>query len=85
MQVNHRDSELLTPDFLRSVQSRLSQMDVAGDLEIGPPVAIIGGVIVGKDGGRVLFDNSFEGRIERQMWTLRNVIWQILGGGEEMP
>ncbi|MCL5263918.1 MAG: V-type ATP synthase subunit E family protein [Chloroflexi bacterium] len=75
---NEPDARLLTLKFLTDVERRLAATGVTADLEPGPAVDIAGGVIVQKDQGRVVCDNSFEARLERQKWTLRNEIWQFL-------
>ncbi len=83
VQVNARDLALLTPSLRREVEEHLGRQGVAAVLEPGPPAPILGGAIVSKEGGRVVLDNSFDARLERQSWTLRNEVWQALT--EEVP
>ncbi|MBI2954979.1 MAG: hypothetical protein HYY30_11735 [Chloroflexi bacterium] len=80
VRANKSDSAFLTPAFLEAVESRLAKSGIVSDLQTGPAVDIIGGVVAERDGGRVKYDNSFEARLEREKWTLRNEVWQLLVG-----
>ncbi len=80
---NGQDAELLTPGFLGEVQARLAAAGVRSEFVPGQPVEIGGGAVVVKDEGRVVFDSSFEARLERLRWSLRNEIWRVLEGAAE--
>ncbi len=82
VRANARDAELLAPGFWQEVGSRLAAAGVAAEWRQGPPAAIAGGAVVSKDEGRLVFDNSFEARLERQGWALRNEVWQALSRAE---
>ncbi|HOG46053.1 MAG TPA: V-type ATP synthase subunit E [Anaerolineae bacterium] len=77
-QVAERDAPLLTPAFLERLAGRLRAQGVATELTAGQPVPINGGAVVSSDGGRIVLDNSFDARLERQAWELRNEVWQAL-------
>jgi len=77
---NEQDSGLLTSDFLANVEKRLAASGARSSLRLGSQADIDGGVIVDRDDGRIVCDNSFGARLEQQRWALRNEIWQILTG-----
>jgi len=72
------DAQLLAAQLLQEAAVRGTSAGVAASLQPGPPAAIEGGVVVSKEEGRILFDNSFSARLERQSWALRNEVWQAL-------
>ncbi len=83
VEVAASDVELLTGEFLAEVRERLAMDGVSAELSpAGKPAEIAGGVIVRRDGGRVVVDNSFEARLRRQEADLRSGIWRILSGGK---
>ncbi len=84
VQTSPADAALLAPALIAGLQGRLAQAGAPGELAPGSLVDIAGGAIVSKDGGRVIFDNSFEARLARLGPTLRNDIWQVLAGSVEV-
>ncbi len=78
VQASPQDAPFLTPELLRQAASRLEAQGVAAEIALGPPAPILGGAIVTADGGRVVLDNSFDARLERMSWALRNEAWQAL-------
>jgi len=80
VQCSARDRPFLD-EVLPGVQRELSARGLTVRLSAGPPVTILGGAVVSKDEGREIIDNSFDARLERQNWALRNAIWNILQGG----
>ncbi len=78
------DATLLTPQFLEEARAALAKEGISARLERGERLAeIAGGVIVEGEEGRIVVDNSFEARMERQEATLRSGIWRILSGEDE--
>jgi vacuolar-type H+-ATPase subunit E/Vma4 len=78
VRANPQDTEALTPALLQELQSRLESAGVSAELVVGTPAEIGGGAIVSTEEGRAVYDNSFEGRLERQQWELRNAVWEAL-------
>jgi len=84
VRTNPQDAAFLTPQFLAELRSRLAAEGVTAEVALGPPADISGGAVVSKEEGRVIFDNSFEARVERLQFALRNEVWQILTSGVEV-
>jgi vacuolar-type H+-ATPase subunit E/Vma4 len=84
LQLNPRDHALVSPAFLAQTRDLLDRSGIPATLAVIPePAHIAGGVVAAKAGGRVLFDNSLEARFERQRDSLRDDVWQVLGGGRQ--
>jgi V/A-type H+/Na+-transporting ATPase subunit E len=69
----------LLGDALRTAGHELAERGMQAVLQAGPPADILGGAVVSKDEGRVIVDNSFDARMERLSWALRNDVWRLLG------
>ena len=64
---NPEEEQWLTPDLLEEVaQARACRLDLAGDPDLPP-----GGFVVVRADGRVRFDQTFQGIMDRQRETLR--------------
>lgn len=68
-QVNEQDRLLLSPDCLKEIGLKIGK-EVSLDQRSIP---IKGGVIMVRDDGRVLYDNSLEGIFERQYEKIRSL------------
>jgi len=83
IRVNSADRSVLSPETLRTAEDELRQSGIKANLYLAEQTeAIAGGVIIAKDGGRMVFDNSFEGRLERMKDRLRLEVWQMLSAGQ---
>lgn len=79
LQVASQDMSLVTPEFLKHVEDSMAQQGIRVELTLAEqPVIIVGGAIVNRDKGRVLVDNSFEARMNRQEPNLRSYVWRLL-------
>lgn len=75
---NPEEEKWLTPDLLEEVgQARACRLDLAADPDLPP-----GGFVVVRADGRVRFDQTFQGIMERQRETLRAEIARKLWGAE---
>jgi vacuolar-type H+-ATPase subunit E/Vma4 len=71
------EAKWLTPDLLQEVsQARGCRLDLAADPDLDP-----GGFVVARADGRVRFDQTFAGIIDRNRETLRAEIARKLWGG----
>ena len=81
LRLNSQDRTLVTPAFLAEAHGLLARAGLQANLTVASePEPIAGGVITAKEGGRLLFDNSFEARLDRQREALRVEIWRVLAG-----
>lgn len=79
LRLSERDRALVDAPFLARARERLRDAGLAGEIDVAAEAAsIAGGVIAVKEGGRVLFDNSFEARLDRLREILRAEVWRIL-------
>jgi V/A-type H+/Na+-transporting ATPase subunit E len=78
VRANPEEESWLTPDLLEEVaQARACRLDLAADPDLPP-----GGFVVVRADGRVRFDQTFQGIMERQRDTLRADTARQLWGAE---
>ncbi|MGI5835091.1 MAG: V-type ATP synthase subunit E [Chloroflexota bacterium] len=81
IQVSPEDVKLVTPEFVQAVEDRLAEEGIHAELVLAEQsVNITGGVIVSREKGKIVVDNSFEARMVRQEPILRSGVWHLLQG-----